>query len=56
MFTRDGRKVEIVTKDKPGMSIFKVFGYMDGELCHWTAEGRFRMDNLEDPRDITEEL
>lgn len=50
--TRDGRPVTILTRDKPGMSIFKVFGELDGKPCHWTAEGRYRMDGKEDARDL----
>ena len=50
--TRDGRPVTILTRDKPGMSIFKAFGALDGKPCHWTAEGRYRMDGKEDARDL----
>lgn len=52
MNTRDGRPVTIETRSKPGMSIFVLFGYLDGDPCHWTAEGRYRMDGKDDPRDI----
>ena len=54
MQTRDGRPVEIVTRQKPGMSIFTIFGMLDGSPCHWIADGRYRMDGVEDPRDIME--
>lgn len=54
MKTRDGRPVTIETRNKPGMSVFVVFGLLDGKPCHWTVEGRYRMDGVEDPRDLTE--
>ena len=50
--TRDGRAVQIQTRAKPGMSIFIVFGTVDGAPCHWTATGGYRMDGAPDPRDI----
>ena len=52
MHTRDGRPVEIVTRNKLGMAIFTVFGMMDGKPCHWTASGRYRMDDNDDPADV----
>lgn len=52
MTTRDGRPVEILTEKKPGMSIFVMFGMLDGKPCHWTAEGKYRCDGQDDPRDI----
>lgn len=53
--TRDGRSVVIETRDKPGMSIFTTFGTLDEKPCHWTVEGRYRMDGADDPRDIKEQ-
>ena len=54
MLTRDGRTVTIETRDKPGMSIFKMFGTLDGAPCYWTSEGRYRMDGVDDARDVVE--
>lgn len=54
MQTLDGRVVDIETRDKSGMSIFKVFGFLSGKPCHWTADGKFRMDGKSDPRDIAQ--
>lgn len=56
MQTPDGRTAEILTRNKPGMSIFTTFGLLDGKQCHWTAEGRYRMDEQDDPRDLVEEV
>lgn len=50
--TCDGRAVEIVNEHKSGLSVFVVFGYIDDEPCHWTRDGRYRMDGKADPRDI----
>lgn len=52
MQTRDGRNVEVVTRKYSGTAIFKTFGTLDGKPCFWTAEGKYRMDDKEDPRDI----
>jgi hypothetical protein len=52
MHTVDGRRVEIETRKKERMSVFVVYGTIDGKPCHWTASGRFRMDGKDDPRDI----
>lgn len=56
MQTRNGLPVVIDTFNKPGMSIFVVFGSLDGKPCHWTQTGRYRMDGIEDYRDIIPEL
>ncbi len=52
MKTRDGKPVTIETRNKPGMSIFLVFGTCDGKPCHWTAKGRYRADDKDDDLDI----
>jgi hypothetical protein len=50
--TQDGQPVTIHTRNKPGMSVFVVFGDLAGKPCHWTAEGRYRMDGQADHRDL----
>ena len=50
--TVDGRPVTIETENKSGMSIFCVFGTLDGFPCHWTKDGKYRMNGKDDPRDI----
>lgn len=52
MKTRDGQNVVILDPQKSGMSVYKVFGTLNGNLCHWTAGGKYRMDDKDDPRDI----
>lgn len=52
MHTVSGEPVEIIDANKSGMSIFKVFGLLSGKPCHWTTEGKFRMDGVDDPRDL----
>lgn len=52
---RDGRSVVITNSPKRGMSVFTIFGYVEGDLrqpCHWLADGRYRMDGQPDPRDL----
>lgn len=50
--TRDGREVVVTDTNVPGMSVFCVAGEMNGVPCHWTKDGHYRMDGIEDPRDI----
>lgn len=52
MQTVDGRPVKIVTRNKSGMSIFVVYGTLVGRPCHWTVDGKYRMDDRSDPRDL----
>ena len=52
--TQDGRPATIIDRAKTGMSVFTMFGLLDGRPCHWTAEGRYRMDDADDPRDLAE--
>lgn len=52
MQTHDGRQVIILQPRKHGMSIFAMFGLLAGSPCHWTADGRYRMDGKDDPRDL----
>lgn len=52
----DGRPVEIISEDVQGVSIFKIFGLLDGVPRHWTKDGHFRGDGKEDPLDIVEEM
>ena len=52
MKTKNNEQVEIITKSKPGMSIFMVFGLKDGLPCHWTKEGKYRMDDKDSIHDI----
>ena len=54
--TRDGRSAEVTMLRKPGMHFFKVFGALEGHPCHWTEAGRFRMDGIDDDRDLVEHL
>ncbi len=52
MKTRNGKEVEIVNYHKQGLSVFFVFGYVDGKPCHWTRDGKYRMDDKEHELDI----
>lgn len=52
MKTVDGRDVGIIKYAKQGMSVFTTFGLLDNQPCHWTKDGKFRMDEKTDPRDI----
>lgn len=52
---RNGTSVLIIDSPKAGMSIFTVFGWVNGDPdrpCHWTAQGSYRMDGQPDPRDL----
>lgn len=53
---RDGQHIVIETLRKPGMSIFTVFGSLNGRPCHWTSEGKYRMDDKPDSRDVPSPL
>lgn len=47
-----GWSTQIGTRNKPGLTVFRVFGTLDGRPGHWTADGRFRMDSAPDPGDL----
>jgi len=49
--TIDNQIVIIETKNKYN-GAFPVFGTLDDKPCHWTKDGKYRMDGKEDPRDI----
>jgi hypothetical protein len=56
---RDGRSVVITDNPKPGMSIFTMFGYIDGDFAqplHFTGQGAFRADGKPDHRDIVKNV
>lgn len=53
MKTDGGQRVEIESADKSGMSIFVISGTIDGKPCHWTKDGKFRMDGKDDKRDLS---
>lgn len=52
--TRDGREVIILEGNKRGMSIFTIYGLLEGKPCHWTAEGMYRMDGVPDGKDLVD--
>lgn len=52
--TTDGKTASIATRKKPGMSVFVVFGSLDGKPCHWTADGKYRADGKRHPLDLVE--
>lgn len=52
MKTRDKKTAMIQTREKPGMSVFVVFGEVDGKPCHWTAGGNYRMDGKSHDLDL----
>ena len=48
----DGRLAEIEVQIKAGMSIFVSYGNIEGIPCHWTKEGKYRMDSIPSELDI----
>ena len=53
MKTRNGLDVVIETHKKY-KGLFPVYGTMDGKPCHWTIDGKYRVDDKDDDRDIVD--